>query len=137
LDESSQNQTQGSIRALYPELSHLLYTEVSELRDTIGLEITLRDGDRNLATVMFARYYHYARTHESWALDTITYMIDRVGRRLNWLYELTESPLLSAFIKLNPQMPIEWQPRHLMVVTGEDTIDVISSDLPTVEVFKA
>jgi hypothetical protein len=64
-------------------------------------------------------------------------MIDRVGRRLNWLYELTESPLLSAFLKSNPQMPIEWQPRHLIVVTGEDIIDVISSDLPTVEVFKA
>jgi hypothetical protein len=58
-------------------------------------------------------------------LDHELLLNERVDR--HWIYEATESELLRRFRELNPRLLELWNFRHYLVVTHDESLDIIST----------
>ncbi len=118
------------VTPLHPEIT-LEHPDIDEVRDFTSLVVRIRDQNDKGINVDFERSLIYRKTDERYALDHDVL----VGRRVShWLYETDGSEFLEDFKKRNPHIHPRWDPRHYLVVTDNDVIDVIAIKPPIVSV---
>lgn len=118
-----------------------VYTEVildrpfiDELRDFGSLVVRIRGKQDGGINIEFHNYLIYRKMNETWAIDTITLLCQRipVRERFHWLYETRESDFLARFKDANQHRPSHWQLKHFIIVTGNDLVEIIAQDRPEI-----
>jgi|HubBroStandDraft_6_1064221.scaffolds.fasta_scaffold998349_1 hypothetical protein len=116
-----------------------LHTEIrlehpglDEVREFTSLIVRIRDENDVGINVEFQQALLYSKTDETYALDSLNEIFGSGGSD-HWLYEVDRSRVLEDFKRRNPHhMGPHWNPRHYLVITDDEVIDVIALELPTI-----
>jgi len=111
----------------------LEHPDIDEIRDFTSLVIRIRDTHDIGINVEFSGYLLYQKADESYSLDTVNELYEHAGPPpFHWLYEVTNSEFLTRFCERNSHLNSRWVPRHYLVCTDNDVVDVIALNAPTV-----
>jgi len=110
--------------------------DVVDLIDANGLRVRLKGDTGRRVLVEFKRYQVFRKRDESFAGKTIELLVDAIKpkRGFHWLYELHHSEFLSWFDEETLGVVAGPELRHFMMVTADDIIDVIATELPAVSI---